>query len=545
MLHELKAYAERQLPDSEPGFKTREVRWYIELAADGRFLNVVPLGDGKKGESQPRCPDMHGMNAGGKAHFLVETAQTAALLFKADEDPKKITTVKKRHHFFVGLLRKAAESTLQLKRVADLFGDASHLAKVREALAAHKAKPTDWIGWRVGGVDPRLDQEVQAWWRTWRQSDLGDTKQNAASGPEPGRAVADGAMVCFLTGESVAPLATHPKITGLSRVGGLGMGDVMVGFDKAAFGSYGLDQSANAAMSTEATQKYVDGLNDLVKNHARTLAGALVVHWFKEHVAPENDPLAFLHGLETSEQTEAAALAAVRRLLESIRSGQRADLGDNRYYALTISGAAGRAMVRDWMEGQFEELATSIEHWFSDLEITARSGKKLAPGPKLETVVTCLLAERKPKQKYEDWIKPISPARRQLLQAAVRHQQIPFHALTGIVALLPSFFISEEVVRALFPKRDQANDDKVGLTISRLYARMGLLKTYFIRKNKGGDPNMTPYLNPEHPSPAYHCGRLLAVLAELQHAAFCFKKYLVVLGYYPPARLKPGFIFIR
>ena len=32
---------------------------------------------------------------------------------------------------------------------------------------------------------------------------------------------------------------------------------------------------------------------------------------------------------------------------------------------------------------------------------------------------------------------------------------------------------------------------------------------------------MTAYLNPDHPAPAYHCGRLPAILANLraQHSA--------------------------
>ena len=48
------------------------------------------------------------------------------------------------------------------------------------------------------------------------------------------------------------------------------------------------------------------------------------------------------------------------------------------------------------------------------------------------------------------------------------------------------------------------------------HARMGLLKAYFTRRNQGGDKAMTVYLNSEHPAPAYHCGRLLAVLANLR-----------------------------
>ena len=96
--------------DSEPGFKTREVRWCIELATDGRFLNVLPLGDGKRGAMHHRCPDMHAMNAGGKSHFLVETVQTIVLMFKTNEEAKKIAGTEDKHRFFVEMLAKATDS---------------------------------------------------------------------------------------------------------------------------------------------------------------------------------------------------------------------------------------------------------------------------------------------------------------------------------------------------------------------------------------------------------------------------------------------------
>jgi len=99
MLHQLVAFTETHLGESEPGFKSRNVRWCVDIAGDGRLLSVLPLGDGKRGESLSRCPDMHGMNAGGKAHFLVETAQTVALLFKANENLKKVASAEQRHGF--------------------------------------------------------------------------------------------------------------------------------------------------------------------------------------------------------------------------------------------------------------------------------------------------------------------------------------------------------------------------------------------------------------------------------------------------------------
>lgn len=524
MLQALKTYAERQLPGSEPGFKAREVRWCVELAADGRFLNILPLGDGKRGESLPRCPEMHGMVSGGKAHFLVETTQTAVLLFKANEDAKKIETAKGRHNFFVCMLREAAFSVPSLTPLVELLEDKGSLAEVREALLAQRAKPGDWIGWRVGGIDPRMDDDVQAWWRAWRRADQSSGQPQSESTLDLHEASGDGTMVCFLTGETVHPLATHPKITGLSGVGGLAMGDVMVGFDKSAFGSFGLDQSANAAMSAKAVQKYVDGLNDLIKNHSRKLANAMVVHWFKERVEPQEDLLAFLSGFETAEQTEGTALAAVRRLLESIRNGTRADLGDNRYYALSLSGAAGRVMVRDWMEGRFEDLAQNIEAWFSDFSISSWDGKGLAFDPKFYEVCLALVRNDRSKAISENLKQLAAPVAATLWRVAVQRHPIPQSLMAQALTRFRSDLIKDEPFS---------------------HARMGLIKAYFIRRNQGGDKTMTVYLNSEHPAPAYHCGRLLAVLANLQRAALGDVGAGVVQRYYASASQTPGLILGR
>lgn len=514
MLNALVEYAERQLPDSEPGFKTREVRWSVELATNGKLLGVVPLGDGKRGQDQPRCPDMHGMNAGGKSHFLMETAQTITLLFKVNEDPKKIASTKVRHKFYAELLHNAAAAIPELSSLSNILKDEERLAEIRDALSAQKAKPTDWIGWRIDGWDPREDTNVQAWWREWRRNDIA-----ASTTGDDGvdNEVGQGEMLCLLTGDSVAPLPTHPKITGLSGVGGLGTGDVMVAFDKAAFVSYGLDQSANAAMGAEATQKYVDGLNDLIRNHSRKLGNSLVAHWFKEQVPVENDPLAFLYGLESEEQTEAAALGAARRLLDSIRSGTRADLGRNRYYALTLSGATGRVMVRDWMEGDFKDLAGNIAAWFADLAIVSRYGQGQAPDPKFMAVCGALVRDLKDLP---------APTAATLWKTAVQYLPIP------------QPLMAQALVRF---RADIVDKDQPPIN----HARMGLIKAYFVRLKPGGDATMTAYLNPDHPAAAYHCGRLLAVLANLQRAALGDVGAGVVQRYYAAASQTPGLILGR
>jgi CRISPR-associated protein Csd1 len=487
MLHHLVAYADHHV-DSEPGFTTREVRWQVELDGNGILVGVIPFGDGRRGKRLPLCPEMHAMNAGGRAHFLIESAQTAALMFKDNEEQKKIESGTERHRFFCTRLSEAAQSVDILKPLASFLDDQTRRGHLRETLKSRRAKPNDWITWRIGGSDPLSDPSVLDWWRAWRARDLGmpaSTAETAdisqSGGPSDGR-------VCFLTGDIVTPLPTHPKITGLAGVGGQPSGDVVVGFDKASFSSFGLEQSANAAMSEVAVRKYVDALKELIAQHSHKLAGALVVHWFKERVLPDDDLWAIFYGMESAEQIEATASSAVRRLLEAIRSGERADLGSNHYYAMTISGAAGRVMVRDWMKGPFVELAGNIDAWFSNLDIVARDGNALARNPKFMAVCRALVRDLK------DLAPPTVAT---LWRVAVQCLPVPQSLMAQALARFRADIVRDEPLN---------------------HARMGLLRAYFVRNQPGGDRSMTAYLNRDHPESAYHCGRLLAVLANLYYA---------------------------
>jgi CRISPR-associated protein Csd1 len=505
MLHALRNYGSAL--GGEPGFTTSEVRWRIDLGPDGRLLGVLPLGDGKKGRPLDRCPDMHGMNAGGRSHFLIEAASYIALLCSTKDDDKKLAATHGRHLYYRELLKAAAADVELLAPLCAMLGDGERLREIREALAAQKAKPTDWVEWRIGGADPRVDPLVQDWWRRWRQKALTSQEQIAPAGN------ATVEMVCVLSGAPTRPLATHPKIGGLGGVGGLAMGDVLVGCDKGAFTSYGLDQAANAAMSAVAAQHYIDGLNDLVRSHSRKLAGALVIHWFRDRVPATDDPFAYLYGFESEEEVAKSAQAEARRLLDSIRSGQRQDLAENRFYALTLSGAAGRVMVRDWMEHRFERLAENIHAWFSDLAIVARDGKALAREPKFLAVCGALVADR------GDLNDLPASAASALWRVAIAKGPVP----TAFLAQTLSRF------RAALFKDEPMN-----------HARMGLLKAYFVRSNRGDASKMKSHLNPDHPDPAYHCGRLLAVLAGLQRSALGDVGAGVVQRYYPAMSQMPG-----
>lgn len=516
MLQPLVDYARINLTDSEPGFTTRNVRWLAEISADGRFINVLPLGD-DKGELTTKCPDMHNMNAGGRAHFLVESLQTVALYFKNNETQANIDKATKRHDYFVEMLKCASASAAELYPLSRFFENSEEVERLCERVKELRPKPSDWMRWSVAGVDPLKQETVQNWWRFWRDNDLTVEEKpkkdkKTKSSPEDSDS---GEMLCLLTGKMTKPLLTHPKVGGLAGVGGLGTKDVMVGFDKSAFCSYGFDQAKNAAMNEVAARGYVDALEHLINNHSRKLANTLVVHWFKETVKPEDDPLDFLY--EPPELTEAAAQNSVRQLLASLRTGQRVTLENNRYYAMTLSGASGRVMVRDWMEGSFEDLVTTIDRWFADLEIVAQSDGGLARDPKFNEVCLSMVRYDKTKSYFDNLNKLPAPTATTLWRVA----------LAGLP--IPQPFIAQALARF---RADLIEDKPFN------HARMGLIKAYFIRK--GGNHHMSAYLNREHPEPAYHCGRLLAMLAGLQRAALGDVGAGVVQRYYVAASQTPG-----
>jgi CRISPR-associated protein Csd1 len=503
MLHHLLALA----GESEPGFASETIRWQVELSPKGKLLGVLPLGDGKRGEVHNKVPKMHNMNAGGRSHFLVETAQTVSLYFKKDEDDKKKQAAREKHRFFVKLTDEASQQASVLKGISDFLNDKDRLRDLKDRFAELGAKPSEWIKFTVGGKDPLLDETVASWWKQWRIEDLRTSR---------GEASERGAMIDLLTGQCVSPADTHPKVEGLMGVGGLPTKDVVAGFDKDAFTSYGLKQSRNAAMSEATARGCVDALNSLIRESGTRLADTLVVHWFKEQLKnDQDDPLSWLSGRASAEADAASAQLRAKQLLKSIRTGERSDLAKNRYYAIALSGAAGRVMMRDWMEGAFETLVTNVDAWFGDLSIVARDGDGLAREPKFMAVAGALVRELD--DLHADIVAP-------LWRAAVNRLPIPHRLL------------AQAVLRA---RVDVIKDNPAN------HARMGLMKAYFVRDQQGGNKTMTAYLNPDHPDPAYHCGRLLAVLSGLQRSALGDVGAGVVQRYYTAASQTPALIIGR
>lgn len=521
MIGALLAYAHEHNLCAQPGFITKSARWAIILSAQGAYAGIVELGEaaqkrnlGREFRMAPTLSQPE-MKAGGiiKSHFLIEAAEVVALYGSNSADPK----ITQKHAYFIRLLSDAAQVLSPLQYAAQALADETIMTRLREDLTSRKAKPTDKLTFQIGGSFPVEATDWHEWWQQFRAK-LPVAKSKA------------GVMVCYATGDLVEPANTHPKITGLADVGGSSMGAPLIGFDKDAFESYGLRQSANAAMGEEAAAAYRSALDHLLAHHSERLLGAKVVHWFRRAVKPEHDPLAFLFEPPVDEeqvqrQDAVEALAAQQRcaaFLRAVQKGERPDLVGNEYYALTLSGAAGRVMVRDWMQGRFETLAENVATWFDDLEIVHREGGRRAPWPKFLAVLGATARD------LNDVPAPVSA---NLWRVALQGQPLPTSVLAQVVKRIQVDIITDSPFN---------------------HARMGLIKAYHLRqaRQQGGQPmseeqSLRPELNENHPEPAYHCGRLMAVLAALQRSALGDVGAGIIQRYYAAASTTPALVLGR
>lgn len=130
MLHHLIEYAQRHGITAEPGFSPKDVRWAIVCDASGRFTEVIPLGEGKRGRPFSRCPDLTQPELVGgdqpRSHFLVETAEVVALHRKDDADKATLKKAEQKHTFFVEMLRSASDVMPELDLAARMLGDPSN-----------------------------------------------------------------------------------------------------------------------------------------------------------------------------------------------------------------------------------------------------------------------------------------------------------------------------------------------------------------------------------------------------------------------------------
>lgn len=485
ILRRLVEYAERLEAEGELTpvmYAAVPIRWQISLTEEGDLEGFLPLGGDRKDNKRGNSMIVPNIvrAAGIKPKLLVDNGEYVLGIGRPDSDAAKVA---ERHRQFVELVQRCADETAdETVRAVCAFLGRWDEGEFRDGLH-DEFDPQDNVVFRVRGVFPADRESVKAF---WARSTLGE------DAPE---------MVCLVTGQFGPVEQRLPvKVKGLTRIGGQAAGTSLISANAEPFESYGLKNSLTSPISRDAGERFGKALNHLLADEkSRLFIGpSAYVFWTREKTG--FDFASFLSKPEAED---------VKLLLRSPVSGrERAGVDSEDFYALALSASGGRAVVRDWLETTVPDAQENLKRWFRAQRVVNSRGE---PGGPLGLFPLAAGA-------YRDAGKEMTPqVPAALVRAAIKGGRVPEDLLARAV------------------RRNRAEGD-----VSR--QRAALMKLVLIY---GGETvaETLEELNPQVEDPAYHCGRLLAELEELQKAAIPGVKATIVDRYYGAASSTPASVF--
>ena len=519
-------------------FAPKTVRWIIELDADGRLIGQGPVetsGERNRGKELPSCPRIIGdTNSGKVADFLAEGVDGMFGLSPDPSRPKDATKLAEKHKHFWEQIRQCAEATGEPALSALLVFRRSLNAQappfltregdkwlVTSSEGARVGLGNDDFSFRVNGSLVLENEGVRGY---WRERFAQEQEDEDGSEGESVRAV------CLVTGESATIARTHsPTIKKVPDT--QGSGAKIVSFEKSSpsFSSFGFKQSYNASVSKKAATAYCEALNWLLsrKNHSLRIGRTAVCFWAKDSEEASD----FFAEMLDRPQPE-----SVRDFLRAPWAGvDRSLLRHDEFYSVTLSGNAGRIIVRHWMQSTVEAARENLRRWFADLEM-ATYGDPAAREKRRKIDSGESATAKEPPQPLALYSLAVTTVREAKDLQAETLTQLYRAAVEG---LAPPLSLLKPLLHRL--DVDLVRD---GPKVLRNVSRFALLRLTLNRNRKESDPVIELQVF-DTDDAAYNCGRLLAVFNDLQMRAheFQLEGAGVVERYYGSASSAPNSAF--
>jgi CRISPR-associated protein Csd1 len=495
LLTALKEYSAR-LPTEQQTpsmYAAQPVLYVVELGADGRYKGTSPTavgGTGREARGIRLITPFVSRTMTIKSNLLMDNAEYALGVPKEGSKSQQTT---QRHAAFVQAVRLCAEAT----------GDSTVAAVVRflegpdanPYLPDDDFKPNENVTFRVDGDFPIDHPAVQAY---WAEANGAGTDDSATPG--------DGDMACLLCGQ-VKPILSRIPFKHKNVPGGQTAGTALISANANAFESYGLAESLIAPVCHSCAEGFSKGLNALIEDDRTHLRRdpLLYIFWTR---SGDFDPVALLDNPDPTQVRE------LLRAAETAQIGAPDAVRQERFYAASLAGSGGRLAVRDWLTTTVGEVRLNMTRFFK----LQKLGDELRP--------------------YAAWRLARATVRDPLRDVAARRaaQELQRMALHGGSAPLDLLF---GVVRRL--RADQQ------LTRDRLaLAKLVLLSQPQDRLlNKSWTEDALTALDRTESAPAYVCGRLLAVLEDVQRQALGDVNATIVDRYYGSASSTPIAVFAR
>ena len=319
--------------------------------------------------------------------------------------------------------------------------------------------------------------------------------------------------ICLVTGkkDSVARLHTTIKLT--KDTGPLVSFKTDRGYD-----SYGKEQGYNAQISGDAEFAYTTALNAMLQKGSHnkfSVGNRTFVFWASSNSEAAEQTEGSLFDLlgYTEEEVDDpnAKIEQVRKVFKAINSGSLKTSLEDRFYILGLAPNSARIAVVYWSECSLKEFAGKILCHFEDMEIkVTRIDKKPYMGIKSILAAVTLNGKQ-------------SEATPNLPEAVVKSifQGTPY-----------PFTLFSACIRRI--RAESGNKDAIRI------ARMAIIKAYLNRINDN-NKKIETMLDKSNTNQGYLCGRLFAVLENLQYAAN--KQDSIRSGYMNAASSTPSAVY--
>jgi CRISPR-associated protein Csd1 len=468
------------------GYRTRTVRWAILIDAHG-----APLSRGADG--RPALDDLAGPDhrngialeapyvyrSGAKPPplLLVDTLQYVLAVPKEPGD-KAEREAARRNSAYIDLLREWAAATPADPTATAVLAFFTSDHHRRIAVPAH-AKPTDNVALRVHGHEgwPHLGEAAQRCW------------SRTVAARKSGRTGTGLCLSCGTVGTLLDTLPQSVKSGAIPAGNGRARDAQLVSVNTTAQGRGGRIQLADIPVCDHCGTQSTAVLNTLLADpeHRHRTDDAVTVWWLKE-------PASF-SPLRLLEQPRPDQVAALYRELDRARA-RPADAETNRFYALTLSANQSRVVVREWLDIPLERSIAHITAWFEDHRMQdVRTGElRYAPRWLMEYSLGRGTTDGDT-WRYLGGSQPVY-AGPDLLHCALRG---------------PTHRPPERLLQRLLQRiRADGHID---------HTRAALLRLLLIRRNPAERTRLMPRLNVDDARPALVCGRIFAVLEEIQYYA--------------------------
>jgi CRISPR-associated protein Csd1 len=518
---------------ADPDYEPRPVAWIVRVGPKGKLLGLesnqtIPPGSKKPVARTMPVAREPKKTSGDRASYLVDKAE---YIFGVDpagtRDAAKLAD---RARLFRELVHSVADAT----KDEAVEAVAAYLAELSSGQPppseVHNAAGNDLFAfkYRTETEPVHLRPKVKAYWKQSR------TDSAIGASARLGR--------CLVTGEPISEAVNFPQVKKVP--GGQSSGVPLVSFNTStnpAFGSHGWKDNENALISRSATEAAATALQRLLerKYPDPTQTGQFLP---SRRIDLPGD-MAWCYWSPVAEQAEAIGLAldggdlatetpeSVAEMVFSVWRGEPAPLAQPAaFYALTISGAEGRMIVRDWIESNVGDVQQNLARHLNDLcivrNVPVKKGSRLPPTIPLHYL-----------------LRSLSPPGRHRGKNVPAHLEARFLRAAIVGGNYPEALLNKAVQR-MCAEIARANTDNQQQFFEAMHdrdARVAIVKAV-LRRNHNSE--VTPDMDYTNTTPAYRLGCMLALAERVQAEALGSKVNATVVDrFYGSASATPAAVY--